>query len=228
MKNVVITILVILVLGLGGYLVYDKVIDKGDTNINDDTSQSINKDYVGVAFSDSLTIDWPTDELGKETGDPDKVTKKVEIPKILIETDSTKIINDKIYNDYIYYIKMFEDNYKFETFEKAQIINITYDYKVKEDIIYIIIKTSLSNSRADSDVNHMVYYYDIENDKVLTVDEICSKYNIDIKQSFDESADKIYAVMPTNLDDFDVYYTQKDICLSFHCKDKYTHINKNN
>ena len=28
MKNVVITILVILVLGLGGYLVYDKVIDK--------------------------------------------------------------------------------------------------------------------------------------------------------------------------------------------------------
>ena len=31
MKNVVITILALLVLGLGGYLVYDKVIDKKDT-----------------------------------------------------------------------------------------------------------------------------------------------------------------------------------------------------
>ena len=32
MKNVIITVLAVLVLGLGGYLVYDKVIKKGETN----------------------------------------------------------------------------------------------------------------------------------------------------------------------------------------------------
>ena len=42
MKNVIITILAILVLGLGGYLVYDKVIDKEEkTPTEDENNQQL-------------------------------------------------------------------------------------------------------------------------------------------------------------------------------------------
>lgn len=225
MKNTIITILAILVLVLGGDLVYDKFIAKEDpSNKGENIEQNVGKKYVANAFSESLTTDWPIEELGKDNTDPDTVTKKVEIPKILIETNSTKIINDKIYNDYMDFIKMFDKNYQFETFEKTQIINITYDYKIQEDIIYIIIKNTSSSSRAGGEVSYMAYYYDIKNDKVLTVDDICKKYNIDLKfsYSYDESADKIYAVMPTYLGKFDVYYTQKGTCTSINCKDMYS------
>jgi len=44
MKNIIITILVILVLGLGGYLVYDKVIDKDNSNEVTKNNQGENKE----------------------------------------------------------------------------------------------------------------------------------------------------------------------------------------
>ena len=46
MKNIIITILVILVLGLGGYLVYDKVINKEDVPTNEETQKVPTNDVV--------------------------------------------------------------------------------------------------------------------------------------------------------------------------------------
>lgn len=43
-KNIIIIILSILVLGLGGYLVYDKVIDKEDSQVKDDVTNKVETD----------------------------------------------------------------------------------------------------------------------------------------------------------------------------------------
>ena len=46
MKNVIMTILAMLVLGLGGYLVYDKVIDKDNENVNNEVVENNQEETI--------------------------------------------------------------------------------------------------------------------------------------------------------------------------------------
>ena len=56
MKNIIITILAILVLGLGGYLVYDKVINKEDVSIDEETQKEPTND-VEIEKKDAAYFD---------------------------------------------------------------------------------------------------------------------------------------------------------------------------
>jgi len=70
-KNVVIIILSILVLGLGGYLVYDKVLEKEETNVNNKNEEEIvEQQYDEITIEELLgTYTWVknrTDEHGNQ------------------------------------------------------------------------------------------------------------------------------------------------------------------
>lgn len=218
MKNVIITILAMLVLGLGGYLVYDKVIDKEEKS----PIEEGNKEEITVvdAFSDSVTYPWPTEQLGKEQGEPDTITKKVKLPKIELETGTAKIINDKIYNKYKNEMSWFSDSYVFGS--DVNQVNVSYDYRIYKNVLFIFVDELNHNYRGSGWNNHDIYYYDIESDKELTVDEICNRFGITLNTLYDSSAEKIYGVMPTYLEGFDVYYTQDSSCPSYGCKDMYS------
>lgn len=230
MKNVIITILTILVLCLGGYLVYDKVIDnknleeKKEIKEENKEIKEENKESVGVAFSNSLTHPFPTDPLmGKDEHDPDTITKKVVIPKILIETSVTQTINDKIYNDHKAAISVFDKDYSTE--DDYEDLDVNYDYKIYDNILFIFVRTVAGNHRAGGYEENDIYYYDIKNDKELTVEEVCNKYNISLYTIVEASAEKIYGIMPTYLNKFDIYYTQKKVnfsCPSVGCMDVYS------
>lgn len=56
MKNIIITILAILLLGLGGYLVYDKVINKEDVSIDEETQKEPTND-VEIEKKDAAYFD---------------------------------------------------------------------------------------------------------------------------------------------------------------------------
>ncbi len=213
-KNVIIIVAVaicILVLAIGLILISNE-----DNSTNNDNTNSDDKvEYIGIAYSDSKSYVWPSDELPKESGDPDSVTIKISLPKILLNTKDAQSINNKIYNKY----KSSTD--KLES-DKVQIpptnITISYKYTLKNDILFILIKDEELSSRKGIIEEITAYYYDVKNDKELSVSEICSLFNITLDKIDDSAKESIYAVMP-NSDSFDVYYTQNSSCPSYACKD---------
>ena len=179
------------------------------------------KEYqlVGDAFSGVRYFNWPEEVIKKnEYFDPDTLYHKVEVPKILIETEVTRKINNEIYNNYFKYIEDVENNGKsYITYE----IDIDYRYKVKNNILFILIKQSINSSKLTSSEEYKVYYYDIKNDKELNIEDICTLFNITNSNVDDASIKDIYAVMPNSLTHFDVYYNQNEPCSASGCKSVY-------
>lgn len=176
------------------------------------------KEYqlVGDVFSGIRYFNWPNEVIKQnEYFDPDTLYHKAEVPKILIETEVTKSINDKIYNEYSKYIEDIKNNGKsYITYE----IDIDYTYKIKNDILFLMIGENINNSKTTSMQTYKVYYYDIKKDKELTTLDICNLFGITINKIEDITAKEIYAVMPNSLTHFDVYYNQNEPCSNEGCK----------
>lgn len=176
------------------------------------------KEYqlVGIAFSGIRYFNWPEDVIAKnEYFDPDTLYHKVEVPKILLETETTKAINEKIYNNYSKYVDDVKNNGKaYITYE----IDIDYTYKMKNEILFILVEQNINSSKITSEQTVNVYYYDIKNDKELTLEEVCTLFKIASNMVEDKSIKEIYAVMPNSLTHFDVYYNQNEPCSSNTCK----------
>ena len=87
-----------------------------------------------------------------------------------------------------------------------------------------MINENSSSTRSGSSSTYSIYYYDIINDKELSVNDICNKFNISLNEIkiIDESAENIYAVMPLYGNTYDVYYKQNATCPSYHCQDVVT------
>ena len=180
------------------------------------------KEYqlVGDAFSGVRYFNWPEEVFKRnEYFDPTTLYHKVEVPKILIETEVTSKMNEEIYNNYSKYIEDVKNNGKaYVTYE----IDIDYNYKVKNDILFILVKQSMNSSKLTSSEEYDVYYYDIKNDKELTTEDICTLFNITNSNADDTSIKDIYAVMPNSLTHFDIYYNQNEPCSTAGCKSVYT------
>ena len=212
-KNVVIIILAILVLSLSGYVVYDKVINNSNPKVKDDESLTDNKEsnkresyeYVGNSFSGIIVDGWPEGEQ-REPGEPEEFVKKADIPKILIETEVTNKINEKIYNDYSNAIKII----KGETTGRYSSIKVTYDYTIVKDILFILVTESFGGPRSGGETIHTGYYYDIANDKELTLEEVCTKINLSIELINDENVNSIEAIIPLRIGAYHVYYGTSD------------------
>ena len=168
-KTIIIIILLIISLSLGGYLLYDKAFSnkcntketispkdnknsneaKDNTNSNETTSDNNTSndtttsqkdyEYVGLAFNGYKVYNWPTSEFGKESTDPDQTTNNISIPKILIDTPVTKIINQKILKNYQSYIDTVNTNN-----QEAAIASTTvsYRYAIYKDILFIMVTDS--------------------------------------------------------------------------------------
>lgn len=214
-KTTIIVVLISIVAILS--LVLSFVIGKKYADMKNDALYG-KKEYqlVGDVFSGIRYFNWPEDIMKKiKYFDPDTLYHKVEIPEILIETETTKLINEKIYNNYSKYVEDIKNKGKsYITYE----IDIDYTYKVKNDILFLMIDQNINSSKSSSEQVYTVYYYDIKNDKELNVQEVCNLFEITLNQIDDVLAKEIYAVMPNSLTHFDVYYNQNEPCSSNLCK----------
>lgn len=222
MKNIVITILTILVLCLGGYLIYDKIIDKDSRNkIIDKDNEAINNElnnnelesdnnlsyrdkdeYIGIAISRYATVEWYLSD--KYDSDPDYLIRKIELPKILFDTENAKQINEKIYSDYKEDIDKLKYN---EKNSKPFDINISYDYSINDNILSLVIEKEFRTARGSGYDIRKGYYYDIKNDRELILDEVCNMFNItlDKVKSKNSNIERIDAIL-ANPNDYTVYY----------------------
>lgn len=194
-KNIVIIILTILVVVLGGYIICDKAFAKKDNKANESTNtvtnnnnekktentkktyELIGEDYVGLLYSGFAEFDWPTESVGHEDGEPDKLVRNINIPKINIETSTTNTINNKIlskFENYIALTKQVTTTYNFDPVS----LEVNYTYTVLNGIIFIDIHTDHYAYRASGHSYDDIYYYDMENDKELTYKEVLKKLGL--------------------------------------------------
>lgn len=251
-KTIIIIILLIISLSLGGYLLYDKAFsnkcntketisptdnensnetkdntnsnetNSGNNTSNDTTTSRKDYEYVGLAFNGYKVYNWPTSEFGKESTDPDQTTNNISIPKILIDTLVTKIINQKILNGYRGYINKITTNIKDEAIVSTE---VSYRYAVYKDILFILISDGYLNYRGSGITSYNGYYYDIKNDAELNVNDIIKRLNIDTKKALDkanstneelsgsDTAKYVCNVIPDEMNvALDVYYTTGNDC----------------
>lgn len=222
MKNTIIIILSIAVIALGGYFVYDKVIakdnecaekenfDNKDNNSNNETISRDKDEYVGLALSRYAMLEWYLSD-DKLSSDPDYIVRRIDLPKLLFDAENAKKINEKIYNDYIYDI----ENLNVKT-EKPYYFDITYNYSIKDSILSLMVERSAGSSRSGGGVSRKAYYYDMKNDKELSVDEVSKMFditldkvknnNLNVDKKNSKNATGISSIMLDQID-CEVYYT---------------------
>lgn len=194
----------------------------GNNTSNDTTTFRKDYEYVGLAFNGYKVYNWPTSEFGKESTDPDQTTNNISIPKILIDTPVTKIINKKILNGYRGYINKITTNIKDEAIVSTE---VSYRYAVYKDILFILISDGYLNYRGSGITSYNGYYYDIKNDAELNVNDIIKRLNIDTKKALDkanstneelsgsDTAKYVCNVIPDEMNEIlDVYYTTGNNC----------------
>lgn len=194
-KNIVIALLVIIIIALGGYLIYDKVNNKSNCDTNNKQQEKANNtnadknnesakefnglNYVGLAYTAFKEFDWPTASVGYEEGEPKKLVRLVNLPKINITTDATEKLNKKILDDNQNYINMVKQDNKDNEIPAS--LSTNYTYTVLNNIIFISVVTEYNLYRGSGASYVNVYYYDINADKELTYKETLTKLGVDEK-----------------------------------------------
>lgn len=187
MKKVLIGILVGIILGALGYFGYDyffkeekeeQVVNEEQNETTESTMEieeiSTYNEYITSQFYGTLVTDFP---LEKTETDPDVIIKRADIPKLLIDNEQAKALNEKMYNLHEETIDMIKNNNNGSDYSN---VNIDYDFSILDNIIFIKINYTSNNSRGGNNIEYHGFYYDLENNQELTSEQVASKYNITV------------------------------------------------
>ena len=161
-------------------------------------------EIVQTAMDEERSYPWPED-LERMDYEPEIITNKVVIPEITIDSSVAQSINSKIAEEYTKYLEDGQNICK-----GPCSVSVNYDSIVYDDILYLIIRTNVGAYRAGGSSKYDVYYYDINNDKELSVQDIISKYRIPQTSAT--------VVIPSVLGSFDVYYRDTNYCYRQGCE----------
>ena len=199
MKNIIITILAILVIGLGGFIVYDKLIDKKVEKENPTTndsesnkiSVSIPEVITGYSKKTYYTVNGQRVSLSCDPSIEAYIS--VDVPEINVDRNGAKAVNKEIKEKMTHYIDLtnktdFSDislkNYKAE--------NITYSTLIKDDILYIFINSHAKNC-ASYYGDSLTFMYDYINDKQLFTEDVLNKYGISLENLKNQFTDEDFS-----------------------------------
>jgi len=199
---VLVIVLSLLVVGLGGFIIYDKVLsnnnsiektNKEEQNDNNSENQSIDKldntkdiVYSGISYNIS--------------GHNDEMNGLSEIPQINLNSDNINQINNDIINHFksIMNINEFKSDYKygFDSSCDKTIYKVEYEYynNNNNDILSLIIKYTLL-SEIYEESSYMIYNINTKTGELITNNELIKVMNYktdDIKESLKNSINEIY------------------------------------
>ena len=166
MKNnkILVTFLIIFVVIsflLGSYIIYKEYFK--DNKCDDPKSEiKENTNYV----VDLVNVKKELKYVGSCSIEGGKGNIDVKLPKINIDTANAKKLNDLIKDNYK---KAYEASVNDET--NMAYINASYEYVVRNNIIYIFVKSSMNSGCGSGSETTKNYYFDIKNDKILTTEE---------------------------------------------------------
>lgn len=186
-KNVFIVISIIIILGMGGYLVYDKILGKEEVKTKKEIKEKVAEptDTNENTTSDVYVVDGYHKVISgsfDETYEPSEEERKLELmyyvklPKLTINSNNAEHLNEKILNDFS---PMEKDK---KTFKGVGSTHIDYTYYIKDNIIFIIITDEHSNNRGSGWTKYYGYYYDITNDEELSLEGVYKKLGFNINE----------------------------------------------
>lgn len=166
MKNFLIVILVLLVVGLGGYVIYDKVLEKD----NNETKNEVKKDN-----NKGIKIDSDKEYVYDADYNADSKYNDLKVPYININTKDAKEANKKIKELYNSYINEFD-----KCLEQAPScqIEVGYeDYDDNDNVISVVIEyEKLSNNVPDK--TYLFYNFDKKTGNLMSNEDLLKNMNL--------------------------------------------------
>lgn len=170
---ILISLLTIAVIGLSGYIVYDKVIskesEKGITETSNKTiKEDINKELVYDLSYDKKDIEEYYIDDWKEY----RFFDDIKFPYINIDSEDAKKANEKLKRIYDEIIKQYNEISSSEY--KIAYYKSSYDYTIYENILSIVVDVETGATDVPS---HTYYSYNIDLDtkKVLSYEELYNR-----------------------------------------------------
>lgn len=137
-----------------------------DGNGNDDSGD------IGNPSNDVSISDGYSKTQSKVNTSGTTVSQSINLPKIDLTSTNATTFNSKIISDYQDYINYLESSTGYNQFK------ISYEYKIYKNIAFINVETYL-DSGDSNDINIKTgYYYDIANDKELSLTSVMSSIGI--------------------------------------------------
>ena len=208
---VLVIVLFLLVLGLGGYIIYDKVLS--NKTLEGNNTNSNNQDSSTVTLKADSAKDWVYDAdynlpTNKESyygfSDHSRLVKASDliVPYININSSDATKANQEIYKLYEQLINTFNENLK----EEIWFTTVKYSTYVNNNIISVLITTET----AGTDVPLYEYYtynFNLENGKLLSYSEAYEKLGYNQNSIKDKAINAITNAMKEkyNESDFNNY-----------------------
>lgn len=161
-KNVIIFVLVLIIIGLGFYILCDKgiIFNDNDKEFNFEELDHTNKTKdvkVITSYSFNGEVDNINEACPNSSG---KSNVSVNLPKIDSDSPNAILLNNKILSDFDVYTKM-KNGTSFNE------VNLYYTSLTKNNYIYIYVEARGTHNCGSGDIIYKSYYYDIENDSIM-------------------------------------------------------------
>ena len=177
-------ILVIAVLGLTGFIVYDKVLKKEKTDPSVENNRGDNESTVTVSdyfygSYDRKSFNVESKCIVDSESGPVYGKDSVRIPKIDSEKPGAKEINNLIVEQFGKYTKL-DESLDWGRMEGnvSTSITIDYDYKISNGYLSILVSYSAGASCMTGSYYNSSFVYDINNDKYLKNADLLNVYNV--------------------------------------------------
>ncbi len=152
-----------------------------DTVFYYDTTAYVDIATAEITDADTMTVipsdeDLVTDALNykrevvAESVPAEGTYHSLQIPKINVSTANVKKLNDKIYSDCSPAYNTLQ-NYT----EGNMVYRITYEYRVYKNLVAIVVDYASGHQCSHYNCDYRGYYFDLNNDRELTLDEYVSK-----------------------------------------------------
>ena len=176
-------VLCLLVLGLGGYIVYDKVLS--NKTLEGNNTNSNNQDSSTVTLKADSAKDWVYDAdynlpTNKESyygfSDHSRLVKASDliVPYININSSDATKANQEIYKLYEQLINTFNENLK----EEIWFTTVEYSSNINNDILSVVIKTTALGTSTPI-YGYYTYNFNTTNGNLLSYEDAYKLVNID-------------------------------------------------
>lgn len=98
------------------------------------------------------------------------------LPKLTINSKNAQKFNEKIMSQF-----SSKDDCK-SGFQSVSSSHVDYKYYLKDNTVFILVTQETNNYRGSGSHQHFGYYYDITNDKELSLEDIYKKYSITLDE----------------------------------------------
>lgn len=179
-KNIFIIMLIIVILGLSSYLIYDKKFVPKNDDIKENGTQVVPEIIDAMSNKTYYTVNG--NKVTLPCDNSKEVYISVTLPKIDSNLPGAIALNEKIMESMKNNVELANKKEFSDVLPKNYIItDITYNTILKDRIIYILVNQNIQNCGSFGGKTINSFMYDYNSDKEYKTEDVMNKYNISLK-----------------------------------------------